>query len=129
MRAVLMLLLIPSLVLAGCNRSHKAESKEAVQKTIETYLEQRKNLTLANMDLEVAEVKFEGETANAEVKFRSKQSSDFTVSVHYKLKRSGEGWQVESSTPTGGTGGSPHGEMTPAAPAPANGEMPLDSSH
>ena len=129
MRAVVVLFLVFILALAGCKSSQKAESKEAVQKAIEAYLEQRKNLMLANMNLEVAEVKFEGETAAAEVKFRSKQSSNLVVNVHYKLKRSGDGWRVESSIPAGGTGGSPHGEVTPSAPAPAHGEMPLESSH
>ena len=129
MRAVLVLLLVPFLALAGCGSSQKAKSKEAVQKAIEAYLEQRHNLMLANMDFEVAEVKFDGETADAEVKFRSKQSSNFAVSVHYKLKRQGEGWQVESSTPAGGTGSSPHGGVAPSAPAPAHEEMPLESSH
>ena len=129
MRALLVLCFISSLALAGCSGSKQVESKEAVQKAIEAYLAQRQNLMLANMNMEVAEVKFEGETATADVKFRSKQNSSLAVNVHYKLKRRGDKWEVESTTPTTGQGGSPHGGVTPSATGSPHGDTPLESSH
>ena len=126
-RVVLALALLISA--AGCGNPGKLQSKEAVQKAIESYLAQRQNLVLANMNLEVAAVKFAGETAEAEVKFRSKQSANMVVGVHYKLKRAGDQWQVESSTPTSGMGVSPHGGSAPTAPAHSPSETPLQSSH
>lgn len=129
MRWILAIILIFSLVSGGCKGASKVETKEAVQKAVEAYLQQRQKLTLANMNLEVSDVKFEGETASAEVKFRSKQSTDLVVSVHYKLKKSGEGWQVETSTPGAGMGGSPHGELPSSNPPPGHGTTPLESSH
>ena len=113
----------------GCSNAGKLQSKEAVQKAIESYLQQRQNLMLANMNLEVADVQFAGETAEAEVKFRSKPSTDLVVGVHYKLKLAGDHWQVESSAPSGGMGGSPQGESTSSAPAHPPTETPLQSSH
>lgn len=129
MRRVLGLILIASLAWGSCKGSSKADSKEVVQKAVEAYIAQRQNLTLANMSLEVADVKFEGETAAAEVKFRSKQSSTLVVTIHYKLKRQGDGWQVETSAPASGSPGSPHGTIPPASAPPAHGETPLEPSH
>lgn len=129
MRALLVFYFIASLALAGCSSSKRIESKEAVQKAIEAYLAQRQNLMLANMDMEVAEVKFEGETATADVKFRSKQNSSLAVNVHYKLKLRADHWEVESTAPAAGPGGSPHGGVTPSAPGSPLGDTPLESSH
>lgn len=129
MRWVPALIMLFSLVSGGCGSTSNIETKEAVQKAVEAYLQQRPNLALANMSLEVAEVKFEGETATAEVKFRSKQSSALVVSVHYKLKKSGDGWQVETSTPGAGAGGNPHGTVPSSNLPPGHGATPLESSH
>ena len=129
MRALLVFFFIASLVLSGCSGSKRVESKEAVQKAIEAYLAQRQNLMLANMNLEIAEVKFEGDTATADVKFRSKQNSSLAVNVHYKLKRRGDTWEVESTTPATGPGGTPHSGVTSSAPESPHGNTPLESSH
>ena len=129
MRAFVLLFGILCALGAGCSSSSKTDSREAVQKAIESYLGQQQNLMLANMDMEVAEVKFEGQTAEAEVKFRSKQSSNLAVSVRYKLKQTQDGWQVESGTSAGGTGSNPHSSIAPASPEPAHGETPPESSH
>jgi hypothetical protein len=83
---------------------------------------------MANLNLEVGEVKFSGDSAEAETKFRSKQSPDLAVGVHYKLKLAGDHWQVESSAPSGGMGGSPHGGAA-SVPAPAAAESPLKANH
>jgi len=114
---------------SGCSHSARLQSKEAVQEAIESHLAQRQNLVLANMNMEVAEVKFAGATAEAEVKFRSKQSPHLVVGVHYKLRRMGDHWQVESSTPSSGMGVSPHGGGASTAPAHPPSETPLQSSH
>jgi hypothetical protein len=117
------------LLMSGCKKSGDTDAKAAIQAAIEAHLQQRPNLMLANMTLEVQDVKITGDTAQAEVRFRSKQSADLTVGVRYTLKRAGDRWQVESSSPTGGMGASPHGGAGAAAPAPAPAETPLKSSH
>ncbi len=129
MRAGFVVVLIGFLALTGCNRSAKLESKEAVQKAIDAYLAQRQNLSLSNMSTELGEVKFEGDSATADVNFRSKQASGLAVSVRYKLKKNGDHWEVESSSPMAGPGGNPHGQTTTTPSPSPHGEMPLESSH
>jgi hypothetical protein len=119
--------LIGFVMIAAVACKKAAEPKAEIQSAIEAHLQQRQNLMLANMTLEVGEVKITGDTAQAEVKFRSKQKPDLVVAVQYTLHRQGDRWQVESSTPTSGMGVSPHGGMA-TAPEPAS-EQPLKSSH
>lgn len=129
MRVVWAIVLAGVSLAVGCSKAGTLESKEAVQSAIEAHLKERQNVMLANMSLEVADVKFAGDTADAEVKFRSKQSPDLVVAVHYQLRRAGDRWQVEKSTPSGGMGGSPHGGGAPSTPPPSSGETSLQSSH
>lgn len=117
------------LIAMGCGTRGKLESKEAVQTAIEAHLKERQNVMLSNMSLEVGEVKFAGDSADAEVQFRSKQSPDVAVGVHYKLRRVGDHWQVEKSNSSGGMGGSPHGGGMPSTPQPSHDETSLQSSH
>ncbi|PYV10909.1 MAG: hypothetical protein DMG23_05965 [Acidobacteria bacterium] len=92
------------IIVFGCGPS---QSKSAVRAAIEAYLRQRPNLVLSNMTFDVQEVKFHGDTAEAEVKFESKESPDLAVKVHYVLQKSGDHWVVRSSSPACGMGG-PH---------------------
>jgi hypothetical protein len=125
MRAFFALFLGAVFLVTACGL-RKTESREAVQKAIEAYLSQRPNLALSNMDLELGDVKFEGDRATADVKLRSKQSADLTVTVQYRLKRQGDQWHVEAATPGAGPGGSPHGSVAPSSPRGGSG---LESSH
>jgi hypothetical protein len=84
---------------------------------------------LTNLTLEVQDVTFTGDTAQAEVKFRSKQSPNLVVGVRYLLRRVGDRWQVESSSPSSGMGASPHSGAAAPPAAPAPGQTPLQSSH
>jgi len=129
MRVFVALVTTLLLASAGCNKATKLQTKEAVQAAIESHLKQRPNVMMANMNLEVGEVKFAGDTAEAEANFRSKQSPTLVVGVHYKLRLAGDHWQVESSTPSGGMGGNPHGGGAAPVPAPVAAESPLKSSH
>jgi hypothetical protein len=129
MRILAVAVTVLLLVGAGCNKTAKLQTKEAVQAAIESHLKQRPNVMMANMNLEVDEVKFAGDTAEAETKFRSKQSPDLAVGVHYKLRLAGDHWQVESGTPSGGMGGSPHGSGAMSTPAPSAAESPLKANH
>ncbi len=129
---VLIACLVGSILLAGgCNKAGSTDPKPAIQAAIEAYLKQRQNLMLANMTLEVKDVKVTGDKAEADVQFRSKEATGPSVSVRYALKRSGGGWQVESRLSTGGMGASPHGGagMSPPAPNTTPAESELKSSH
>jgi hypothetical protein len=119
-------ILAAACLMVMCTKREEA-SKAEVREAIENHLKQRPNLMMANMDLEIQEVKFSGDTADALVQFRSKQSPDLVVGVSYKLRRVDGRWKVESTSSTSGTGGNPHGGRGMPAPAPA--ETPLQSSH
>lgn len=90
-----------SLTAAGC---HRLESKRAVQSAIEEHLKQRPGLALENMTMEVEDVKFSGQTAEARVKFQSRQAPQSFVEVRYTLRQADGRWEVESSAPLGGMG-------------------------
>ncbi len=96
---------------ASCSRG--INSKSAVEKAIHAHLERNSNLALNAFTTEVASVKFDGNSAEAVVKFKSKQAPDMSVQVQYTLHKEGDHWVVQSSS---GMGGNPHG-----------GEMPIPS--
>jgi hypothetical protein len=111
-----------ALVLSNCNRSGKVSSNAAIQQAIEQHLQKQSSVLFNNMTVEVQDIKFEGDRANADVKFRSKQAPDLVVRRRYVLDRVGGQWQVESSSSPGGMG-NPHGgamspqpSTSPAAP-------------
>jgi hypothetical protein len=56
----------------------------------------------SNMDLEVEQVKFYGDTAEAYVKFQSPNVRELAIRQRYLLRKSGEHWQVESRQPANG---------------------------
>lgn len=127
MRGLVAGLVAWGLMLTGCQKAGEADSKVQIQAAIESHLQQRPNVMLANMTLEIQQVKLTGDAAEAEVQFRSKQQADLVVGVHYKLKKVGDRWQVESSSPSSGMGMSPHGGPGGTTPPPRN--VPLQSSH
>jgi ABC-type transporter MlaC component len=137
MRTVWVGLVLASLLgLAGC-KSTSEDPKAAVQAAIEKRLKDQPNLMLQNMTLEVGEVKINGDTAEADAKFTSKQAPNLTVGVHYSLRKSNGQWEVVSSSssgagmnPHGGAMPNPHEGMGGSAPEqPAAGEAAPQASH
>ena len=130
MRVILIAIVAVACLMLMCSKGEVA-SKAAIREAIEAHLKQRSNLMMANMELEVQDVKFSGDTADAQVNFRSKQSPNLVVGVNYKLRRVEGRWKVESSSSTSGMGMNPHGASggPETAPPPAPAETPLQSSH
>lgn len=60
-----------------------------------------------NMDLEVEEVSFHGDTADACVRFQSPNVTELVIRQRYVLRKSGDQWQVESRQPANGAGKTP----------------------
>ncbi len=112
----------------GC-KSRSLESKQAVQAAVTKHLQQQSNLSFNNMNMEVQDVKFEGDRAQAEVKFSSKDRPELAVGVRYVLRRAGDHWEVESSSPTSGMGTGSHGVTGGAPPAPAPSGTAPQPSH
>ncbi|HMD83486.1 MAG TPA: hypothetical protein VKO18_02155 [Terriglobia bacterium] len=68
-----------------------------------------------NMDLEVEEVQFQGDRAEAYVRFQSPNVTELVIRQRYVLRKSGDHWQVESRQPANGAG------KTPPRPLPTGG--------
>jgi hypothetical protein len=68
------------------------------------------------MDVEIANLSFQGKQAEADVVFRAKGSAETMLKMKYKLEREGDQWVVKSSS--GGMGGS--GAAPPAALPPGH---------
>jgi hypothetical protein len=101
---------------SGCSRTDTLHSKEAVKAAIEAHLQQRANVMYSSLTLEVQDVKFSGDAALVQATFRSKSSPQIAVGVNYELRRAGDHWEVERSTPAGGMGDSPHGAGSTSQP-------------
>ena len=63
------------------------------------------------MDVDLKNVKFEGNRATAMVEFRPKASPSAGMSMSYILERSGKKWVVQKAEAGG------HGSAAPAAPS------------
>lgn len=98
-----------AVLLAGSGSCARRESRSAIQRAIEEHLRQRPNLVMSNMSLDLREVKVNGDTAQAEVRFESKESPELAVNIHYVLRKAGGHWEVTSSSPAGESGPGPHG--------------------
>lgn len=112
--------LMALVLLSGAGCSRQTDNEAAVRRAIEKYLASRPNLNISGMDLQVSAIKFRGDTAEADVTFRSKTDTQATFAMHYTLRRRQRVWEVEP--PSGG-----HGGVPPAAPpghGSAAGDLP-----
>jgi len=90
----------------------------AVSPAIQNHVRNLPQGVFSNMDLQIEEVKFHGDTAEAFVRFQSPSVSELVIRQRYILRRSDEHWQVESRQPTNGEGKHPAHAVLP-------GPMPL----
>lgn len=125
------------LFFGACNKSGDNAQERAVRTAVEAHLQKKSNLALNNMDMQIQSVKLNGDTAEAQVRFTSKQNSALAVNIRYILRRAGDHWEVESSTPVGSMGGDSHQSVdSPAgqsqrAPGAASAPQPTkpEASH
>jgi hypothetical protein len=108
---------------AGCNR---LRTKRAVEEAINAHLKQRSDLLMQNMTMDIMDVQFHGDTADADVRFQSKESAQMAVTIRYTLRHAGDHWVVTSSSQmSGGPGSNPHQMPTaPSPPTPAPTTVP-----
>ncbi len=115
-RRICMTMILLGVALASaCSRAPRADSKEAVQQSLMQYWSTRRDLAMDKMDVEVSQVIFSGDAAEAEVSFRAKGSQGPAMRMRYTLRRSGNGWKVDK--------GRSSGVATPAGTGDA-GELP-----
>ena len=104
-----------SLVSGGCQQREGAPNA-AVEQAIKEHLSSRSGLGLGKMVMEMKQVQVQGDTAEADVVFRTTTGTPAQMDFHYKLHRDGGQWKVETSQP--GNAESSH----PPAEAPKEGD-------
>ena len=128
-------------VLIGGGCQTLTDQKGAIQEAIEEHLSRRSDLAMDQMVLEMGEVKVEGDSAEAEVVFRTTSEPAMRMAYHYELRREGGGWQVASGRPsaaevphptlgeTEGESESPDRALPEGHPAIPDGAAPLPEGH
>jgi hypothetical protein len=108
MRALVALGVGAALLLAGCARRSQQNSQADVEKAIQQYIAAKPGLGGGGMLIDVQQVKFDGDKAEADVRFQAKSNPAASMTRHYTLKRTGPNtWVVESGKSAG------MGEMHP----------------
>lgn len=98
------------LLTAGCSRA--PEDKEAIRKAVADHVTKNAGIDLNQIDLTVADVKFEGNQATAAVSFKPKGAPEQGMNMSYTLERRGNEWVVKGrGAGHGGMGGMGAGAM------------------
>jgi hypothetical protein len=90
--------------LGSCHRSRS----KAVEQAVQDHLKRNTHLVAGSYSTKIERIAFNGDTADALVRFESKQSANLFVEVDYGLRLEDGRWEVISSTPVGGLGGDSH---------------------
>ncbi|HXJ91296.1 MAG TPA: hypothetical protein VMT20_00260 [Terriglobia bacterium] len=110
-----------------------AHSKGAVERGIQEHLNRNTQLLSHNFTTQVEKVTFNGDAADAVVKFQSTQQASLFVEVGYHLRLENGRWEVVSSTPLSGQGGDSHMAAPNSSSASPAGTQPaapqLQPSH
>lgn len=99
-------LVVATCLLIGCNTRRTENSTEPIRKAIEERLAGRQGLANDQIVMEMKDVQVQGDTAEAEVIFHSRNDPRARMAFHYQLKKSGGAWQVEDGRPS--SENSPH---------------------
>lgn len=100
MRRLLACVAIVSVIgVSGCR---KTDSKAAVEAAVQEHLNQNSHLMLNSFTTHFETVTVKGDTAQALVKYESKNVPNLAVQVSYGLKKVNGEWQVVSSSSAGG---------------------------
>lgn len=75
----------------------------AIPPAIQNHVRNLAQDVFSNMDLEVEEVKFDGDIAEAFVRFKSSNVTGLVIRQRYLLRKSGHHWEVESRQSLNGT--------------------------
>ena len=117
--AAIGLVVLSVLASSACHRLSGIDSKGAVQQAIEEHLKQQPNVFFQNMTVELGNVTFSGDSAIAQVKFRSKQAPGMAVGIVYRLRKTGDKWRVESTATASMPGTTPHGSTSAPMSSPS----------
>ena len=103
------------LCLAGCQREPSINAQ--IQEVIAEHLTGRPGIAADRMVIEVERVTVQGERAEAEVIFRSRDNPESRMAYHYELRRDEGKWKVEGGRPSAAESPHPVPEAAPDAGA------------
>lgn len=109
--------LLPAIFLFGCAKD--INNKDAVKEAVMKRLTAVSGLNMSGMDVDITNVSFQGNQADAQVAFRVKGSTDSMLNMSYKLERKGDEWTVKASS--GGAGGGGGTNLPPGHPPASPG--------
>jgi hypothetical protein len=112
---------VAALLLAACAQKN-IDTKDAVRDAVMDYLSTRQaqtGLDVSTMDVEVTEMRFEKDLAQATVAFRIK-NTDSGMNMSYTMDRKGDKWVVRPRQDSD----NPHGNVMPGAVVPGSGVLP-----
>ncbi|HLI86780.1 MAG TPA: hypothetical protein VKV17_22935 [Bryobacteraceae bacterium] len=99
------------LVGAACSRGN--QSKEAIRQGVLDHLK-NSSVNLAAMDMDVSDVQFSGNNADATVTFKPKGMTVAQgMALHYRMQQKGGRWAVVSIQDSGHAGNVPEGVANP----------------
>ena len=97
--------------LAGCQRGPSINAQ--IQSAIADHLSDRPGIAADRLLIEVETVTVQGERAEAEVIFRSRDNPESRMEYHYELRREGGAWKVENGRPSAAESPHPGPESAP----------------
>jgi hypothetical protein len=134
-RAFLAALLGNFLLLTGGCKS-KPDNKDAIRDGVLKHIAAMNGLNVSNMTITVTKTTVNGDTAQADVDIRAKNSDPNAPAMQltYQLQKQGDQWVVLKAQPIGGMQHPAPGEMPPAGSMPAghpptggtSGQMPTN---
>ena len=108
------------LLWTGCQSGTSINGQ--VQEAVAEHLTERPGIDASRMMIEVESVSVQGDQAEAEVIFRSRDTPDSRMNYHYKLRREAGKWKVESGQPSAAQ--SPHPQSGGREEGPGSGALP-----
>jgi hypothetical protein len=96
----------------------RGTQRKAVEQALQDHLKENPHLVAGSYDTKIEHVSFSRDTADALVRFESKQSAKLFVEVHYGLRLENGRWEVVTSTPVRGLGGDSHRPRDSNLPTP-----------
>ena len=102
-------------VLASCGGQLGSGSNASIQQAIEEHVASRPGLASDQLVMEVLEIQISGDTAEAEVMFRSQADRAAMMAFHYQLRSEGNHWKVESGRPSQSGSAHPSPGISPEA--------------
>jgi len=117
-RSLAVFLCAVAILCSACNRA--GENKQAVREGIVQHLSKNAALDVNQLNVDVTDVKFSGNTATAAVSIKPKSAPEQGMNMTYTLERRGDKWEVQGrAAGHGGAGAAMSGGLGSGAAPPA----------